>query len=102
MKERWKELRKESEIDLKLNAHKQSEEKSDDVPFVQGISDLTSHASLSQETEAKRKRVLIGRIIVCGVRPETKWSNHEQAEVLLIKYGGPNRLMLQNYRMTCG
>jgi hypothetical protein len=48
---------KESEIDLKLNAHKQSEEQSDDVPFVQGISDLIKHASLNLEMEAKRKRV---------------------------------------------
>ena len=39
--------------------------------------------------------------VVC-IRPEAKWAYHEQGEVYRKIDGGPNRLAVQHYRMTCG
>ena len=55
---------------------------------------------LRREAEAKAsaKRA----ILVTWRRPETGGSIHDQGEVDLIVHGGPNRLVLKNYRMSCG
>jgi len=51
--------------------------------------------------EAKRKRVLIERIVWVK-RPETGWSNHGQVEHRVMLVGGPNLRLLQKTKMTCG
>lgn len=53
------------------------------------------------QLEPKRKRVLIARIVMCN-KPESKRSNHDQAEFPLVRSGGPNRYMLQYVWMNCG
>jgi len=41
-------------------------------------------------------------ILVIWIRPETKWSNHEQAEIFVeIWIGGPNPCMWKNTGMIC-
>ena len=35
-------------------------------------------------------------VLVYWIRPETKWSNHEQVEDFVIVIGGLNSCMLQN------
>lgn len=35
-------------------------------------------------------------------KPESKRSNHDQAEAFLVKSEGPNQYMLQNVWMNCG
>jgi hypothetical protein len=40
--------------------------------------------------------------LVSGSRPETERSIHVQGEGRVIPAGGPNRVMLKNYRMRCG
>jgi len=35
------------------------------------------------------------------IRPETKWSIHDQVEGILTDVGGLNLYMLQNIRMSC-
>lgn len=35
-------------------------------------------------------------------RPESRRSNHDQAEGFLVKSGGPNKYMSQNVLMNCG
>ena len=39
---------------------------------------------------------------VCGHRPETGCSSHEQVEVEVKFNGGPNRERFKTLRMTCG
>ena len=51
--------------------------------------------------EAKRKRVLTARLAAC-VRPEAKRACPEQDELWRNPEGGPNRLVVQNLRMTWG
>eukprot|EP00825_Cyclidium_porcatum_P049908 TRINITY_DN873_c0_g2_i1.p1 TRINITY_DN873_c0_g2~~TRINITY_DN873_c0_g2_i1.p1 ORF type:complete len:262 (-),score=-57.85 TRINITY_DN873_c0_g2_i1:33-818(-) len=55
----------------------------------------------SRTTEPQRKRVRIGRL-VARHRPETRRSTHGQGEAQLNLRGGPNRLLLKKYRMSCG
>jgi hypothetical protein len=50
--------------------------------------------------ESKVKTITINKIVFI-IRPETKWSNHEQAENKLIFIGGLNSCMLQNVEKTC-
>jgi hypothetical protein len=40
--------------------------------------------------------------LVSGSRPETERSIHDQGEGEVKLAGGPNRVMLKNYRMSCG
>ena len=51
---------------------------------------------------AEAKASLNRAILVACTRPETRWSNHEQDEILRNQNGGPNYLELQIYEMTCG
>ena len=44
----------------------------------------------------------LNRAIVAESRPETGRSSHAQDEGWVTPSGGPNRVMLKNYRMTCG
>lgn len=40
--------------------------------------------------------------LVIWVRPETKWSSHEQVEAGSFARGGPYSYLLQQIGMTCG
>ena len=44
----------------------------------------------------------VNSAIVTCIRPETGWPTHEQVEVAVKRYGGPNRPPLKRWRMTCG
>ena len=52
-------------------------------------------------TEAVEKSSLNRAKVVC-CRPETGRSIHEQVEVTVKGYGGPNLYLLKKVRMTCG
>ena len=75
--------------------------KADDVPIEEWAGELCIRARLRKKPEPKRKRVLRGRKVrVC--RPETRRSSHDQDEVRVKPYGGPNRRSLKRPRMSCG
>jgi len=42
-------------------------------------------------------------LLVSKIRPETKWSNHEQVEFKVVTFiGGLNSCMWKNTEMICG
>ena len=108
MRERWKEPREGSEIDPEIVCLQSvGALRGDGVLFVERSSELISYARLSQLTEPQWKRAWIGRwhrkmSEVYGIRPETKWPNHEQVEATVTGSEGPNRRTQQSARMTCG
>ena len=75
----------------------------DGVPIEEWAGECTFILRLSgNPTEAQWKRAWIARKYRVGVRPEAGWACHEQGEATVIGRGGPNRLAVQNHRMTCG
>ena len=63
----------------------------DGVPFAEWTGELMLHARLSWRDGAEAKASLNRAIRVLCYRPETEWSSHEQAEVRVKPYGGPNQ-----------
>ena len=74
---------------------------SDDVPIEEWAGELWTHARLSRRSGAEAKASL-KRATVCVCRPETRRSSHDQVEVRVKPYGGPNRRSLKRPRMNCG
>ena len=80
----------------------QSTLRCDVVLFVERSGELMYAARLSTEgTEPQGNRGWTARTVAC-IRPETGWPIHEQVEVKVKLYGGPNRPPLKSWRMTCG
>ena len=80
----------------------QSTSMCDVVLFVERSGELMYAARLSTKgTEPQGNRGWTARIVAC-IRPETGWPIHEQVEVKVKLYGGPNRPPLKSWRMTCG
>ena len=80
----------------------QSTLRCDVVLFVERSGELLYAARLSDSVaEPQGNRVWQARQVACN-RPETGWPIHEQVEVEVKLYGGPNRPPLKSWRMTCG
>ena len=62
---------------------------------------VTFSGEVNRERGAVEKSSL-NRAIVARSRPETERSSHVQNEGWVTPIGGSNRVMLKNYRMTCG
>ena len=61
------------------------------VPFAEWAGELWYSARLSCKDGAEAKASLNRANIVLCYRPETEWSSHEQVEVRVKSYGGPNQ-----------
>ena len=80
----------------------QSTLRCDVVLFVERSGELMYAARLSTKgVEPQGNRGWTVRWVAC-IRPETGWPIHEQVEVKVKLYGGPNRPPLKSWRMTCG
>ena len=60
------------------------------VPFAEWAGELWYSARLSGIHGAEAKASLNRARVLC-CRPETEWSSHEQVEVGVKPYGGPNQ-----------
>ena len=75
------------------------------VKFVQRIYLYVSRISQSQNLAICAHRCILSSVKVpkvLGIRPETGWPNHEQAEATVTCREGPNRRKQQIARMICG
>ena len=97
VKERWKEPREGSEKNLKLYAYKHIEHVKvwygTFCRMVRRVNVTSEVKDLRSAAEAKAS--LNRALIVSGIRPETEWPSHEQAEVEVKLHGGPNPLPLK-------
>ena len=75
---------------------------SDLVLFVERANELWYVARLRCWSTGAVEKSSLNRARVTCCRPETGWPIHEQVEVTVKGYGGPNLYLLKKVRMTCG
>ena len=75
---------------------------SDLVLFVERANELWYVARLSCWSNGAVEKSSLNRARVTCCRPETGSPIHEQVEVTVKGYGGPNLYLLKKVRMTCG
>ena len=72
------------------------------VPIEEWANELMYAVCLSAWMHGGLGKPSVNSAFIVYIRPEAKWACHEQGESRRKSGGGPNRLAVQYYRMTCG